>query len=334
MIAARLAWLVAAVVPLLAGDRIGSIEFFGYGGLDAAVLRAALPVREGDAYTEDVKAAVGRAAAAAAGVEVTDVAAICCDDTGDRLVFVGLAGGSYRSFAYLPQPGGAQRLPRDIVDLYARVDRAIYDAVRKGGDAAREDDSRGYALIRDPEARALQLSVRRWAVRHQSELLAVLEQSSSAEERRVASDALGYAQQSRTQIAALVRAARDPDDEVRNNATRALGVLVRSNRKLAAQVTADPFIAMLSAGIWTDRNKGASLLVELTAVRNAALLARIQERALDALVEMARWRKSGHAYFARVLLGRIGGIPEERLTKLAWDGPVEEIVAAAHRLPH
>ena len=55
-------------------------------------------------------------------------------------------------------------------------------------------------------------------------------------DRRVASDAMGYARQSREQIVAVVRAARDLDDEVRNNATRALGVLVRSNPALASSM--------------------------------------------------------------------------------------------------
>ena len=56
----------------------------------------------------------------------------------------------------------------------------------------------------------------------------MLEASSSVQHRRIASDAIGYIRQCRAQILALIRAARDPDDEVRNNATRALGVLVRS----------------------------------------------------------------------------------------------------------
>ncbi|MGA3043977.1 MAG: hypothetical protein ABSF54_24650, partial [Bryobacteraceae bacterium] len=78
------------------------------------------------------------------------------------------------------------------------------------------------------------------------------------------------------QILALVGAARDPDDEVRNNATRALGVLVRSNGALATEIPADTFIAMLNSGTWTDRNKGASLLMELTSARTPDLLTKIR----------------------------------------------------------
>lgn len=43
--------LLLALIPALAdspSDHIGTIDFFGYGHLDVAVLRAALPFAEGD----------------------------------------------------------------------------------------------------------------------------------------------------------------------------------------------------------------------------------------------------------------------------------------------
>jgi len=159
-------------------------------------------------------------------------------------------------------------------------------------------------------------------------LLQVLGSSSAVEHRRVASDALGYARQSPEQMQALVRAARDPDDEVRNNATRALGVLVRSNAALGAAIPPETFIEMLNSGTWTDRNKGAALLAQLTAGRDAVLLGKIRSMALDSLIEMASWRRMAHAYMARLVLGRVAGMPEDRLEKLALNGPAGEIVEA------
>lgn len=215
--------------------------------------------------------------------------------------------------------------------LYRRLERAIEAAVRRGGQAAEEDDSNGYALVKDATARSLQLAVRQWAIKHEQELFRALEFSSAIEDRRVASDAMGYARQSRGQILALVRAASDPDHEVRNNATRALGVLVRSKAALASEIPPDTFIEMLNSGTWTDRNKGASLLMELTTGRNSDLLAKIRAGALDSLVEMSSWRRPGHAYFARMVLGRLAGLPEDHLKELAWKGPVDAIIGAAGR---
>ena len=321
--------LVAA--QAIAGDRIGDIEFFGYKGLDTAKIRKILPVHEGNGYTEHTKTLVRQAVAGAIGKDPTDVAVICCDEKGNRLLFIGLPGASYKSFVHNPEPKGNDRLPHEMMNLYSRLDRALEAAVRRGGTAAEEDDSHGYALIKDPHARSLQVAVRQWAIQHEGELLRVLEFSSAVQHRRVASDAMGYARLSRVQILALVRAARDPDDEVRNNATRALGVLVRADAGLAAEIPPDTFIEMLNSGRWTDRNKGTALVERLTAGRNSALVARIRSMALDSLVEMASWHRPSHAYFARMVLGRIAGLSEDRLKDLAWNGPVESIIKAVDR---
>lgn len=317
---------VTATVPGLAAERVGSIEFFGYKGLDVEKIREALPLRAGDEYTAETKDRIRRAAG-----RVTDIAAVCCDENGAQLIFVGLAGESYKDFAYNRQPTGRARLGPEILGIYGRLETALEAAVRKGGEAAQEDDSQGYALAKDPPARTVQLELRAWALQHERELFRVLETSADARHRRVASDAAGYLRQSKRQMEALVRASRDPDDEVRNNATRALVVLLRGNASLAEQVEPGAFVEMLSAGTWTDRNKGAALLVELTKGREADLLAKLRAEALDSLVEMALWRQPSHAYFARILLGRVAGVPEEKLGSQAWNGPVKEIVEAARR---
>jgi len=324
----KLQWVVLFLFlcpAAFAAGRVGDIEFFGYKGLDLEKVRETLPVRKGDAFTDETKARIREAVMHQLGKEPTDVASVCCDENGDRLLFIGLPGESSESFVYNPTPTGHARLPADIHKLSDRLDLAIEAAVKLGGDNAQEDDSNGYALTDEPRARALELELRAWALQHEAELLEVLRFSADVEDRRIASEALGYGQESHAQIDALMHAARDPDDEVRNNATRALGVLARATPALAAKIDPDAFIAMLNSGTWTDRNKGAALLVELTATRNPELLAKIRARALDSLVEMASWKRPSHAYFARMILGRVAGVPEDKLAKLAWDGPSNAI---------
>jgi hypothetical protein len=325
-------WLLLVFLgtaPAIARDRIGDIEFFGYKGIDIAKIRRAMPVHEGDECSDRTKNDVRRAVAATIGKEPTDVAAICCDENGNRLLFIGLPTASNKGFVYNAEPKGNERLSSEIMDVYDRLDHALEAAVRRGGEAAEEDDSNGYALVKDPTARSLQLAVRQWAIKHERELMRVLKFSSAVEHRRVASDATGYTRQSQEQIVALVHAARDPDDEVRNNATRALGVLVRSNAALAAEVPPDTFVQMLNSGTWTDRNKATSLLMQLTARRDADLIVKIRSVALDSLIELTSWRRPSHAFFARMVLGRVAGIPEDRLKELAWNGPVDAIIEAA-----
>jgi len=257
-------------VPTLDGadDRIAAIEFFGHKGVDTTALRKALPVREGDEWSEGANARLREAVARSIGKEATDVNTVCCTSDGGVLLFIGIPGGSYKTFAYGPAPKGHARVSTELGQLSARLEEAIGAAVRKGGDAAQEDDSNGYALIKDPQTRSIQMALRRYTVRHEQELFRVLELSSDSRQRAIASQA---------------------------------------------------------------RNKGALVLEPLTAHRNAAVLERLRTVALDSLIEMTLWRDASHAYAARMLLGRVAGVPEDRLEQLAWNGPPETIVQALSR---
>ena len=83
---------------------------------------------------------------------------------------------------------------------------------------------------------------------------------------------------------------------------------------------------MLSSGSWTDRNKATFVLLGLTKSRDPKLLSQIRSEALVSLLEMARWRSSGHAHDARILLARIAGIEEERAEQLANEDNIDEIL--------
>jgi hypothetical protein len=67
----------------------------------------------------------------------------------------------------------------------------------------------------------------------------------------------------------------------------------------------------------------------LTDKRDPAVLAQIRDRALPALVEMARWKTLAHALPAYILLGRITGVPEKQIQD-AWSrGDRESVIAEA-----
>jgi hypothetical protein len=114
---------------------------------------------------------------------------------------------------------------------------------------------------------------------------------------------------------------------------RALAVLAESSQRVAAQIPAGDFISMLNSGIWLDRNKASFLLTALTRQRDPEVLAQLRNRALPALIEMARWRSSGHAYAARLLLGRVAGLHEDKLQELIAAKGVDEIINAVQAGP-
>ena len=304
--------------------RVGEIDFYGYADLDLDAIRASLPVHRGDELTEEeMPKLIERLKQ---DTKATNVAPVCCDGQGGLLIYIGLPGRSVRSVAHNPAPGGTVAFPRNITDLYQRFVDALMKAVEKG--AGGEDDSRGYALFLDPAVRAEQLLLRDYTLRHESLVRRILAGSSDTGQRAIAAALMGYARESPAQISALVRAARDSGDDVRNNAIRALAVLARSSPKTARQIPASEFVDMLYSNSWTDRNKATFLLEGLTTARDAKVLEQVCSPAKEALLEMARWHAAGHAFAARMLLGRCAGIDEKRLQELARAGNLEPILKA------
>ena len=306
--------------------RIGEIEFFGSAGIDVNKIRAVLPLREGDDF--DIETAgekITRALEAVrqmTGHPPTDIAPTCCDDQKNWIIYIGLAG---KATKYNPHPKGTSRLPVSVIRLYQRFMSALGVAVQKG--AAGEDRSKGYALSEDPALRATQLEMRGFAIPNEALVRKVLATSASDEQRIAASEVLGFARQSGAQLMALAHASRDSNSTVRNNATRALLVLAASNPKPAAtQIPPGTFVELLLSGTWTDVNKSSSLLSFVTQNIKPKVLAQLRTREVqERLIEIARWR-TGHAQAARLILGRLAGIDEERLQQLVSAGQVETII--------
>ena len=317
--------ILLGVTALSARDRIAFIDFYGAKGMDTEAVRRALPFHAGDALDRNVKRQGQEAVRRVTGSDATEVAAICCDPQGDTYIFIGLPGASSKKFVTNPSPNGAVRLSKELLELEERLEQAFDEAMRKGGDSVMEDDSQGYALMRDPKERALQMELRAYAVNHEAELLRAAADCSDAKHRAYAVEALGYAQQSPRQIAALVQASRDSNGGVRNDATHALGVLLRSNPGLAAQIPAATFIEMMMSGIWTDRNKACSVLEPMSAARDPELTARLRAEALDPLIEMARWRSEGHSACAKMVLARIAGAKEGEILRYGFS-PAEAVL--------
>ena len=325
--------LIALSHPVLCQDvriRIGDIEFFGINRLDIGSIRASMSsVKDREvspAEVNQVKATVRDAVRKVTGHSPTDVALVCCDARGMATIYVGLSAGA--EFRYKRSPSGTVQLPDQALRLYAATTRLDVEALQKN---AVEDRSQGYALSLYPLLRAKQLALREYALKHETLLHRVALQSADSNQRAIAADILGYARRSRTQISTLVSASRDPSEEVRNNAVRALGLLAQASAAIAKGIPANDFIDMLNSGTWTDRNKGSRLMVFLTAKRDPRLLNQLRVRALASLIEMARWRDRLHADDARMILGRVAGLPEDQMMKLVADGEVEQIVSAAQR---
>ncbi|HZI85424.1 MAG TPA: HEAT repeat domain-containing protein [Pyrinomonadaceae bacterium] len=312
---------------------IANIDFFGYGHFDVVKLRSVLPIQPGESFNQSVdwstyRSRIDEAIRSQTGKAPTDVARVCCDEIGNSMIYIGVAGTSSVALQHKPIPTGEDRLPAAALKLNQETEEALRKAVLAG--RIQQDHSNGYALSADPELRAKELQMRELALANEALLRTVLLSSSDPEHRAIAAQFLGYVNVSARQIADLTEAARDPDEGVRNNAVRAVGVIASSSQQRARMIFPKPFIALLKSDKWVDRNKGGWLLINLTESRDPKLLKQLRKEAMDALVEMARWQFAGHASFARRLLGRIAGIEEARLDTLI-DGHAEAIIAAAQK---
>src|SRR5580658_1273327 len=113
----RRSLLLLAVLPALAqtpSDRIGTIDFYGYGHLDVASLRAALPFREGDTVpSASIRDSAVRALKGVAGRQAV-ISGVCCSPDGRSSVYVGLPEVGASPVTYNPQPQGDVKLPEEV----------------------------------------------------------------------------------------------------------------------------------------------------------------------------------------------------------------------------
>jgi hypothetical protein len=311
--------------------QIGSIDYFGYAGIDLKQIEKRLPIKIGDRITHEVferdRKFIPDLVKEITSKPATNLAAVCCDQNGNLMIYIGLSGTSSGPIVLNPSPQGKDRLGAAALELYGR-----YGEAQQGAGVASEDDSQGYALSADPAARKIELAIREYAVSHADLIQRVLRNSSDVEQRRVSSCFLGYADRSANQIKNLTFATKDPDGLVRNNATRALWVLASAKNSVGIGVSPTPFIDLLFSSQWTDRNKSSLVLMQLTQQRDPELLRTLRERAIPPLIEGARWTNPGHSLPFLFILGRIEGISEDRLKKLAATGDKNGVIQAAEQL--
>lgn len=331
----KLALLAAALLqsPAAAADSLAAVDLHGLRRVPEAAVREAVGLRAGDPVPRSVDAIRARVAALP-GVAEVDLSTVCCTPAGRSALHVGIRERGTPAATYRAAPGGAARLPAAMLAAAAAFDSALGPAVRRG--ATEEDGSQGYALNADPGLRAAQERFRRLAATGFDTLRTVLRTSADARHRAHAAQLIAYAPDRRLVAAELLHAVDDPDETVRNNAVRALGLLAAwaaEHPEAGVTVPARPFLRLLNSVTWSDRNKGSLAMLVISAGRDPALLAELRACALPSLVEMARWSNPGHNLAPFVILARLAGV-EDGAAFEAWQrGEREPVIARAMAPP-
>jgi len=309
---------------------IGIIDFYGLRKVSAAEVRNSLGIQEGDAFPPSEGANLERRLAGIPRVVKAHLEVVCCE-ADKAVLYVGIQETGAPRFSFRKPPKSHLALPQEIVETYRQFENALQEAVLKG-DAA-DDISHGHSLMTNPAARALQERSVVYAGQYPQDLHRVLRNSADAEQRAIAAWVIGYTPKLTAAVDDLEYAIRDSDDEVRNNAMRALWAIASFSKRrpdLGIRIPPAPFIRLLNSVVWSDRNKAMAVLDPLTRDRDAEVLRELRDGALLSLAEMARWKSMGHAMAAYVLLGRVGGLSEQEIAE-SWsrgerEGVIERII--------
>ena len=308
--------------------KVGVIEFYGARRISMDVLRGAIGLREGDpiAIQDDkppeVIENIKNQLLAVPGVAKVKLNSVCCED-GAMTIYVGIVEKGTPLARFRPEPKGEVRLPAEIVRDGEAFEDALLDGIRKGD--AGEDRSKGYSLMTYPPARRIQEKFPGYAARYGTTLHRVVRFSKDSRQRALAVQVIAYTPHRDLVIRDLLFAVSDPNSEVRNNAIRALMVMLEAgDPKIHVPVL--PLLKLLKSPDWTDRNKSLLAIEVLTRNREPGTLALVRRQVMPELKEMAAWRVPGHSYPALMILSRLKGIPETEANRLIESGRKSEIL--------
>lgn len=298
-----------------AQQTIGIIDVFGNRSTSTSAVYQALLFKVGDTLYRNKFNKEQQIQKLKKDLHVPDASleAVCCTDGNKEIIYIGINESGSKKSSYRKAPTRSIALPREMKVDYDSLMLAIREAVLKGQNS--EDFSQGHSLVAYPKARTLQERFVTYA--SQSSLLKeVIYSAVNALERAAAVQILAYAKDKNAIIEDLVYAVSDPNEEVRNNAIRALSVIAAYAEEHPEQnitIPAQPFINMLNSLVWTDRNKASLLLFQLTNEGDPEILKALHQQALTSLLEMAQWKDKGHAMPSFIILGRIAGLEDEKL---------------------
>ncbi|HUQ65989.1 MAG TPA: HEAT repeat domain-containing protein [Flavitalea sp.] len=299
--------------------KIGSIDIYGNRNLSSQAILKLAGISEGDSIGQQLllNRTIEKNIEHAAGVKFAKTALVCCDKNGNYHLFIGVAENDSTILFHRDNPKLRIRLPAHYMHAYAQFSARLSDAVQSG--QSREDWEYGHSMIQYPPARKIQEKYKIWADEDFAVLSKVLRSSAYAQERATAAQIIAYYFDKNKAIPELMYAIIDESDEVRNNAIRAIAVIayyssLHPEKKI--NIPSMPFIRLINSVVWSDRNKGLSVLMQLTQSRDTVLLNQLkQSPSFEALKEMAVWKSESHALPAYVILARIAGIPEDEIFK-------------------
>ena len=319
-----------AQIAVVGIPRIDVIEFYGLHQVTPVLAQQALglspgaplPASKGDAEERllDIDRVIG-----------ARLEAVCCDG-GKNILYVGIEERDAPRYEVRPAPGGASVLPDELLQAYRNFEQARHAAEVAGKTG--EDLSKGHSLMTDATARAVQLRFPALAAANLDILREVLRDAGDEYQRGIAAYMLPYVADKTDIVDDLRAALTDNDAGVRAKAVHALtslALLERADPASKVRVSPAWFLGMLQSVDWQDRTNAVWALETLTRDRDVVVLSQLRGAALEALIEMARWRTEAHAYPAFTLVGRAAGLTDLAIRDAWLRAGLDTVIAQALR---
>lgn len=307
--------------------KVGGIYYFACEGIDLKKIKHVMSVKEGEVVQfsppemRKLKQRLLDAVHQATDDEPSDIAIIASDST--CYCYIGLRGKNLENSTISIGSVGA-RSPLKVSEKL----QAHYLEVLQADFRSSENRSGTEKL----KANLLREELIKESLKDADELLRISRSSSDALHRRIANYCLALIANSADQMDALARATHDSDANVRNDAIKFIAT-IGQKESLQALVPAVQLIPLLNSPNWGERNKGVDLVCQYTKSRQPEFLDELKRQAMPSLKEMAAWDPD-HARSALFILGRIGGIAEDRLTDLVnKDDRVSVLASLANKTP-
>jgi hypothetical protein len=319
-----------AMLPCAAQPAIGVVEIYGTRKLSKEKIQGTLGVKAGSALPKS-KGDAEEKLEAIAGVLRSRLEVFCCDQ-GKMVLYVGIEERGATAFQYRSIAEEAITLPEEILQAYADFSAALARASAEGD--LKEDLSAGHSIMQNLPCRVAQERFVGLAELHLEKIRNVLKSAEDPDQRAIAAYVAGYAPRKDEIAPDLQLAMQDPDGGVRTNAARALkaiGFLSLKKKDPAFRVQPTWFVEMLNSVQLSDRLEATKALLLFTEEPNPLAITNIQERAVPALVEMARWQYLPHALPAYLLLGRVAGWKEADLESSWAAGEREKTIKSLEK---
>ncbi len=306
---------------------VGDINFYGLRSLTPQRILQPVHLESGDPLPPS-KGDLEDRLAEIPGVVMARVEAICCEES-QAILFLGIEEKGAPHPTFRARPTGSANLPDDVMEIYGRYLMAVQRAAARG-DA--EDLTAGHAIMADPDARAVEDRFGEYATTHLDVLRDALRNDPAPDQRAAAAAMIGYAPNKADIIEDLQLAIQDPDETVRANglhALHAVAVLASKRPALGLRIPATWAVELLHSVVLADRTGAVDVLLSLTDHGAPQVLGQIRERALDSVLEMARWKTPRYALPPFLLAGRLAGMTDHEAQQAWQKNDREEVLRKA-----